>query len=345
MAQVSVPSDHFERHIDPRPIQDKRFRIIMIPGNPGLIAFYKDFLNELAASLEAKSHAAFTVQGHSLGGFSVETREPDGPLSLREQIEYVENQVNLDVEAAQSPQTQKIILIGHSVGAYILLELLRRHYALRKERELPYHIVGGICLFPTVVDIAQSKSGRRATRLLNLPLFPFIASFMAMIIIRLLPEASIRTIVQKVTGFPDDALTIVVSYLQSSMGLHQTLHMARDEMEEIKADRWNEKVWGSAATAPEQRSKLFFYFGEEDHWVADQTRDDLIAARALRADDAMDWKPRIEIDREGTPHGFCIRESYMQNERQKSSSSQNVSPGHSEPIAKKCADYIKKIVA
>jgi len=79
--------------------------------------------------------------------------------------------------------------------------------------------------------------------------------------------------------------------------------MARDELILIRPDQWDHEVWGSAHESPLgiSRPKLFFYFGENDHWVANRTRDDLIATRG----GSEEWKPHTEIDRHGTGHGFC----------------------------------------
>lgn len=53
----------------------------------------------------------------------------------------------------------RVILMGHSVGSYMLLEIIRRVRAKGEE----IRIVGGICLFPTVLDIAKSESGKIAS--------------------------------------------------------------------------------------------------------------------------------------------------------------------------------------
>ena len=50
----------------------------------------------------------------------------------------------------------------------------------------------------------------------------------------------------------------------------------------------------------------------KDHWVADRTRDELIAARGARArGEGKEERlgPRMMIDEGSLPHGFCIRES------------------------------------
>jgi len=140
--------------------------------------------------------------------------------------------------------------------------------------------------------------------------------------------------------------------------------MACDEMDEITEDRWDEDIWGASTSAstsspassssssaadssaisqPRAPAKLFFLFGRSDHWVADHTRDELMASRGVqtpggktttdqhvkRGDEearpllgALDyeatgtsigegeeWRPWMEIDETGVPHGFCIRES------------------------------------
>ena len=47
---------------------------------------------------------------------------------------------------------------------------------------------------------------------------------------------------------------------------------------------------------------------KQDHWVADHTRDALIAARAQTKDNLASSKPIMMIDQDGVPHGFCISE-------------------------------------
>lgn len=117
--------------------------------------------------------------------------------------------------------------------------------------------------------------------------------------------------------------------------------MAADELLTITSDKWDSRIWGSAPSSSlstsdptiqnqeqererdeEQQErnhppKLFFYFGQNDHWVADRTRDDLIAARGRREPELgkagergvnEDWKPRMEVDTLGVPHGFCVRD-------------------------------------
>ena len=81
--------------------------------------------------------------------------------------------------------------------------------------------------------------------------------------------------------------------------------MAADEMRDITEDRWTDEIWGSAALSAEQHTKLVFYFGEADHWVAEHVLDNLISTRGYKAGDEA-WKAKMLVDDNGIPHSFCI---------------------------------------
>ncbi|KAF2490421.1 hypothetical protein BU16DRAFT_530913 [Lophium mytilinum] len=96
----------------------------------------------------------------------------------------------------------------------------------------------------------------------------------------------------------------------------------------ITTDAWDDEVWGAAHPSPTShpRAQLRFLFGTGDHWVAEETRDDLIRTRALKQDSEADeaWKPKMEVNEEGWPHAFCIR--------------------HSIPVAEKVAEYVRDTI-
>jgi alpha-beta hydrolase superfamily lysophospholipase len=132
---------------------------------------------------------AFYLYGASLGGFEVgidnssngdddydgKNQRESQLYDLEQQIHFVERKLEAFITAnnsgfstiSDSKRTNnvshrpRVILIGHSVGAYIAMEILRRH---REESSSPaFDIIGGILLFPTVMDIASSPAGRKLT--------------------------------------------------------------------------------------------------------------------------------------------------------------------------------------
>ena len=81
--------------------------------------------------------------------------------------------------------------------------------------------------------------------------------------------------------------------------------MAADEMQTITTDKWTDDVWG-VGTEEDSVAKLFFYFGRNDHWIAEKTREEIIALRGR--EDGLG--PRMLVCEEGLPHAFCLSEYF-----------------------------------
>lgn len=168
---TSPPASRIHLH-NPSTTQAKRTYIIyFITGNPGLIEYYRTFLTHIYGLLtqSSPSSTSFHVFGRSLSGFEASTEEIGGdapPFSLQEQIsrsQGVLEELVHRVKKEDGVGDVRVILMGHSVGSFILLELTRRIREKVKQEEESMRIVGGICLFPTVMHIAKSDSGKKAT--------------------------------------------------------------------------------------------------------------------------------------------------------------------------------------
>ncbi|OJJ48257.1 hypothetical protein ASPZODRAFT_130216 [Penicilliopsis zonata CBS 506.65] len=269
--------------------------VFFIPGNPGLVEYYHLFLSLLSSQLQD----ACSIYGCSLGGFIERTRL----YSLEEQIGYVEGCLEKFI-ASRGAKKTKVILIGHSVGSYIAMEIIRRHHekntAEKNNNDISFEIIGGTMLFPTVMEIADSPSGRKLTSLLFIPKLPSLANFLSRVLTSLLPAPLLRWTVQRVTGMPEPALQTTLSFLRSRQGVEQALYMAADEMKTITTDKWTDEIWGIQGPI-----ELFFYFGRDDHWVAEETREKIMQSRG-RHDDG----PTMVVCEEGLPHAFCISRSF-----------------------------------
>lgn len=146
---------------------DTRFLIYFVPGNPCLISLYRPFLSELFKLLSVKGGPCANVAlgASSLPGFET---HPNGiqysPSGLNQQIENVERLIAQCIrrysnsgDAAKAGDV-KLVLVAHSVGAYMVLEALRRRAeALNDLAEV--HIAGAVLLFPTVTEISRSWNG------------------------------------------------------------------------------------------------------------------------------------------------------------------------------------------
>ncbi|KAH8433232.1 uncharacterized protein LDX57_010866 [Aspergillus melleus] len=76
-------------------------------------------------------------------------------------------------------------------------------------------------------------------------------------------------------------------------------------MQTITADKWTDDVWG-ISTSQDPVSRLYFYFGRNDHWVAERTRDEIIELRGQKPQG-----PKMTVCEEGVPHAFCLSECFL----------------------------------
>ncbi|KAL8847363.1 MAG: hypothetical protein Q9221_007591 [Calogaya cf. arnoldii] len=313
--------------------KSEHYLIFHIPGNPGLVTYYDPFLSTLHALLSSSStlpSANFHIYGHSLAGF--ETTEQHHELAgLEKQIEFVDDLLYEQVDEVRhhAGRTPKVILMGHSVGAYILLEVIRRHRTRIERGAKDFDLIGGILLFPTITHIAQSPSGMVASALLTIPRSAHIASAIVKSVTYLIPASVLYYLLRTFAGFPEHAARTTTAFIKSPIGVKESVFLGKDEMDMITNDKWGEEVWG-AATEPGTNSKdtihsnLVFFWGQNDKWVAQKTRNELIDARGFRKSKASlsaassisdvsspadGWKPSMFIDDKKIPHNFCIKHS------------------------------------
>ncbi|KAJ5637178.1 hypothetical protein N7490_007057 [Penicillium lividum] len=305
---------------------------------------------------------SFQIYGCSLGGFEIPppTKDESGNnskhkahvknhlYSLEDQIRFVHRKLldlihrnmtlSTDGPAGEESDSaspshspisnpkQKVILIGHSVGAYIAMEVLRRHregipdiescvseaFFSSTSSGSSFDIIGGVMLFPTVKDIAHSPSGQKLTTLLSfIPQLAVLVAFFARLLTSVLPFSTLKSVVKCVMNDPPvHGLETTVEFLRSPGGVRQALHMAADEMRTITSDKWTDDVWG-VGCASEPISRLFFYFGRNDHWVAEKTRDEVIALRGRE----KGLGPKMFVCEEGLPHAFCLKHSDIMAEK------------------------------
>ncbi|KAI0117960.1 hypothetical protein GGR51DRAFT_500682 [Nemania sp. FL0031] len=303
--------------------------IFFIPGNPGLIHYYSPFLSALRDLLDANVllHAiTFHIHGQNLVGFTDQDHEPftsqRKPYGLEHQIQHITKTVrNLRIEAGakQGQPYDSVLLIGHSVGAYIALETC--HRILRDPGLAPeLKVTSGILLFPTIERIAESQSGWKLNMLRQTPLLGDNAYRVAQGFLRLWPYDALYWFVSRTLGFPPHAADVTTRWLKSRDGVWQSLYLGMDEMRVIGEDKWGTELWEIAQdTATESRApKFYFFFGRRDHWVADHYRDEFIRKRSAQAE-----RTRFVVDEGKLPHAFCI--------------------DHSEPVAEKVHTWITEM--
>jgi pimeloyl-ACP methyl ester carboxylesterase len=149
---------------------DGEYVVYMLPGNPCIMTYYQPFLSSLFSLLNGalvSRHQSAHVGGYTPPGFRLSPSHIDGirlPASLQNQIGYAEQLVSHAVEkhvGRENGTRPKVILLGHSAGTYITLEILRR-YKHGHDTLSHIDIVGAVLICPTIVHDAESKNGRVA---------------------------------------------------------------------------------------------------------------------------------------------------------------------------------------
>jgi pimeloyl-ACP methyl ester carboxylesterase len=241
------------------PAQDTLL-LFFIPGNPGVVGYYEPFLSRLSA-LVAKSRVSLSsrggvsVYGRSLSGFCAGPElggSGGGPVGLAEQVLYVEDALFTVVRGWSDGdgdngggrgRKTKVILIGHSMGGYVLLELLRRYKSGVNVGDID--IIGGIFLFPTIADIAKSPLGLKynvsihtslflllcfpdaynltSQRILHLPHFALLISVLVKILVFFIPTRILCGLVGAVMRYPPHAARATAGFLKGKGGVRGSL--------------------------------------------------------------------------------------------------------------------------
>ncbi|XP_020895474.1 lipid droplet-associated hydrolase [Exaiptasia diaphana] len=260
-----------------------KLSVVVIPGNPGLVEYYDVFISSLyeasgqSLSIYGISHAGHSpilaeytkhLENHERENSPLLTEKNNvdetevvqsccistGTYSLQEQITHKKAFLEKYI-----PKNTKIILIGHSIGAYIILKLMKE---ITREPD----IVKAILLFPTIERMAASPNGRYVTPFVNY--FKWLA-VSTVSFVSYFPQSFMKSLVQwwfSGRCVQDDVVDTTLRLL-SSEASSNSLEMARCEMAEVT--ELDEDVIAS------HLDKLIFYYGATDQWAPVSYYEDL----------------------------------------------------------------------
>lgn len=233
--------------------------IVVIPGNPGLVEFYDGFVTTLFNSLQGQwpiyaiSHAGHSpTEGYPLNPFpksshgDITAGKSSFPLTLKEQIahknEFLERHI---------PPHSRILLIGHSIGAYIILHILKTCCRASD-------ITKAILLFPTIERMAVSPSGKYVTPMVKY--FNWL-TLSAVGVFSVIP-VSVKQFLVK--WWLSDRKNLISGSVESVLKLlspkviNGVVTMARDEMTQV--------VLCDDEVIKKNLNKLILYYGTIDNW-------------------------------------------------------------------------------
>lgn len=220
--------------------------IMVIPGSPGMGHFYIPFARKLfqlgkgSYNVSVVSHA-----GHSPGHRRI-SRDGRDWYSLEDQAEhklaYIRDNVN---------NNTPIILVGHSIGCYIIMQMLGQL--------APNIVKKAVFLFPAIEQLSRSPSGRRLS----------IVSWLRLLILLLvwltswLPKPVQTWVMRKYFhNSPRDHIDYTVeagTNLVNPSCVNNCFRMFNQELTVV--DNLNTELLDAHI------KKISFYYSPKDHWL------------------------------------------------------------------------------
>ncbi|OMO82530.1 hypothetical protein CCACVL1_11932, partial [Corchorus capsularis] len=217
------------------------FHVVFVPGNPGVITFYKEFVESLFECLGG--NASVSAVGYA--GQTEKNWERGKLFSLQEQIDH-----KLEFIKVQKIEVP-VVLVGHSIGSYISLEMLRR---------LPKKAVYCIGLYPFLALNPQSKKQYAIVKIaMSRVLSTFLSYLVALL--GLLPRHVLRFLYKLSVGksWSNTAIEAGCSHLLQYHTMRNVLFMAMTEFRKLReTPDWE--------FMRENQDKITFLYGIDDHW-------------------------------------------------------------------------------
>lgn len=234
---------------------------LIIPGNPGVVGFYKTFMQTIHGMFGyqypvwAVSHAGHCVPPASMDMVEdASAAEEDDVFGLIGQTEH-----KLAFLRKHVPRETSLVLVGHSIGCYIILDMMKRDPELK--------VLKAVMLFPTIERMAQTPQGRVITPMVCHMRY---VAYLPLFLLSLLPDRIKASLIKLVLG---GICALDHSVIQPTVGLlsgdsaANAMYMGAQEMRNV-LERDN-------TTIKKNLDKLIFYYGATDHWCPVQYYHDI----------------------------------------------------------------------
>ncbi|KAF9794994.1 hypothetical protein SFRURICE_011125 [Spodoptera frugiperda] len=227
MKNEFVTLNHIQTHVitygDPFNCNGKDV-IVCITGNPGIPDFYIEFADELHKS----TGLPLCIIGHA--GHDVVPDEASSVLKGQEHLFDLDGQIKHKLELINNyvDKQSKLHLIGHSIGSWLILELLKDN------ENLTMRLKSVNLLFPTLQKMAETRNGKFLNGFLR-KLHNFV--LLLYVLVHLLPSVIVKFLVAiylKVYALPSHYTEYIFKFLNPNVG-EKVLFLAYNEMDRVKS--------------------------------------------------------------------------------------------------------------
>lgn len=260
--------------------------IIFVPGNPGVLGVYHDFLCKLMEKLMKTAQIDYVTNPTLIGISHNNFDHPDHVDYQAEENIRIEDSDSNSNPSSYEPHhielqvTNKIVIlhrllnlyegcdlyfVGHSIGCYIILRLLQ-------DRIVAFSHKGSVMLHPALENLALTPKGAEVNRMFNFKL-DFIMKTGAYIMDNLLPKQAKKELTKWFCSadFIEKSSEIVVEsvmQLACRKSLEALLQMAKSELGVVKDINVDTLI-------EPHIDKLRLIYSDVDHWVNEAFRDQL----------------------------------------------------------------------
>ncbi|NP_001126355.1 lipid droplet-associated hydrolase [Pongo abelii] len=243
-------------------VKRPKLLIFIIPGNPGFSAFYVPFAKALY-SLTNRCFPVWTIShaGHALApkDKKILTTSEDSNAQEIKDIYGLNGQIEHKLAFLRThvPKDMKLVLIGHSVGSYFTLQMLKR------VPELP--VIRAFLLFPTIERMSESPNGRIATPLLCWSRYVLYVT--GYLLLKPCPEKIKSLLIRRGLQVMNLENEFSPLNILEPFCLANAAHLGGQEMMEV--------VKRDDETIREHLCKLTFYYGTIDPWCPKEYYEDI----------------------------------------------------------------------
>ncbi|XP_028968691.1 lipid droplet-associated hydrolase-like [Galendromus occidentalis] len=224
--------------------------VFVVPGNPGPIGFYADFMKEIFAGNED----GIEVWGVSHAGHVVLPKNMQKPYSDMKRWFSTAGEVEHKMRFLQKyvPKETPLVLIGHSIGSYMALQIT--------DKLKDHNIVHTYLLFPAIERLARGMNAPMLNALSTYLRQPFMALVYS---IHMVPAMLVKRMFQLAVrvhyGDGKESFVQNVLSLSSPSVMRAVIDTTQDILKQV-GDRDDDAI-------ARNLDKLTFYYGLNDHWA------------------------------------------------------------------------------
>lgn len=304
----------------------KKSLVFFIAGNPGTIEFYGSFLQQFSSQLnsvdiESNIHYDIYCPGHAFhhldDGAACNFQSKGLDFQIEHKIAFVTNILK------STRFDGEIILVGHSIGSFMLLDMISKNVLIKKHTKLVSLLMPFI-FWDNIPYLHRAKLNAFVLSSPSQALLTGLIQLIRFSVFDVMPRLFLRSLVKmsfthsKCDCEYDHIVDILCNRLFTHRLVNNFLHMGSDEIKQVplqqkrmlsilqKIDCDNKHIYHSNT----QNIKLHLLYTDNDEWAPSEDIERLKSTFTLNkkfTEDHLDRAPPRITYIEGLGHTFTLK--------------------------------------